>query len=337
VESVADSFKLDKQPEIALVVVNSPEHLPVFIQLFEAGIRKIGTEKPTVLTIAQLNQLISFMKFLKPACGDNDFFTAHLINFTGTAVPLMKFINLYDLIIALFILYWGQNWNPKRWMGPDLEEETPHPLAFAYTLADAVQKVTGYSVKASTTTVPHVKLEHRQEKNTLNMQYPDLMNDTTVAHYKFDSPVRPVDAAVLTSFNMFEQYRWVEISMYRRENLGKGDVPDFKAKIEFDVSFKDQLHLFGAFYDLDNLRNLIGEEKYDGWIKPEAPKLDILRIIDARTNEVLVQNIYRGNKLQDMLCAMLTALTGGPIDPRLVNLPQSIQMIRMIHSAAEQF
>ena len=83
---------LQKKPDVAIVLVNSPAHQLVIEQCHLAGIRKIFVEKPLVYTLDELEALNKLdLKTL---------YTGYLINFSGVVNDLFQFIKKEELIVV---------------------------------------------------------------------------------------------------------------------------------------------------------------------------------------------------------------------------------------------
>ncbi len=284
---------LNFKPEIAIIAVNSTEHFNEIVWCYETGIKKIFCEKPLVYHKNQLDRLRAY--------DNSQLYVAHLINFSGIVADLLNFINKHNLVIRQFHSFWGKNWpGEKRMMNGDAEEEMPHPLALALALANYNQTIQQVKVFACMSFVPHVQPEYQEQASCLKQGFPKTMNDSTIAQFLIKTDLITIPAHISSSLNYTFQIRRTDIGMHTQEDAAKNNdkPPNFKACLEFDVDGKDILH-----------------------------------IISAKTNEIIHQSHYNGDKIQANLMAALRAYKCGDVDPRLIDFKKAAWMVELLQNA----
>jgi hypothetical protein len=281
-ENISEALALD--PNIAFVLTNTPAHGVVIEECHKAGIRKYFVEKPLVDIIADLEMIEKLDLEMV--------FTSHLINFSGIVSNLESFMVRNSLFVLQARAVWGKNWcSVKRWMGGDMEEEIPHPMALIIRLASINRKIKRIAPHARFSFIPFVQAG--VSGPVKRVFYPD--NDSSIIDLKIESEMPDLNAHILSSFNMFEQIRRVELSFAQ---IGKRVFPRVKACLEFDVNGKD-----------------------------------ILRIKDSVKEDLLFKSTATNNKLLDQLECALKAFAGEKLDPRLIDFKHSAWFVRIICSA----
>ncbi|MDO8559307.1 MAG: Gfo/Idh/MocA family oxidoreductase [bacterium] len=288
-EDIQEALRL--KPEIALVMVNSPIHQRVIEQCYEAGVRKFFSEKPLVYTLDQLRAL--------DRLNLKNLYTGYLINFSGIVEDLFQFMDEKNLIVVQARSLWGKNWCAvDRPMGGDAEEEMPHSLALILSAIEKNQKIIGVESFARFTYVPYMKPQVTKKAKMLDLGFPEKLNDSSLADFSIRTDRKTINAHILTSFNLYEQQRRVEISF--AEHGSNSDFPKFKACLEFDTNGKD-----------------------------------LLRIKNARNDEEVLAREFKGNKLQEQLETVLKSFAGENIDLRLVGFEQASRLVRLIQKSIE--
>ena len=282
---------LSFNPRVVVMAVNSTEHLDEIIRCYKAGITKILCEKPLVYYGWQTDRLKKY---------DNSrLYVAHLINFSGIIMDLLKFMNERRLVLAQFHSFWGKNWpGEKRIMGGDAEEETTHPLALALALVNYNRVIRHINVFARVSFVPHVQPEYIAEAGSLGQGFPEAMNDSTIAQFLVHTDTAGIiPVHIASSFNYTFQIRRVDLGMYTWQDATSNTSrpPKYKACLEFDINGKD-----------------------------------VLRVINARTNEVILSSEYSGDKIQANLEAALLAYAGEDPDPRLVDFETGAWLVNLL-------
>lgn len=296
----ADAEKiLEKKPNIAIVAVNSVAHLKVIELLMNAGVRKIFVEKPLVYYDHELTVLNRY---------DNRWlYTSYLINFSGIVEKLIKFMKEKRLVVMHSNSIWGKNWlAEKRAMGGDLEEETPHPLGVVTAVTSSCQKILSVDVLADFSSLQHVRDEYLEDARHINCAFPDSMNDATSASFTFYTDFGRIKAFMLTSFNFFEQVRRIEFCL--GEKFAKAGVSKYKALLQFDLN----------------------SQTYDG---AHQGNFDRLIVKNAETEEVIITEEYRSDKLKEQLEKVLLAYAEEEHDPRLVNYDQAKWQVSLLQKA----
>lgn len=289
---IEEAFSL--KPEIAVVVVNSVAHLQVIKQCHQAGIRKIFVEKPLVYTEMELEELEKLGNL-------ENLYTSYLINFSGAVDRLFQFIRENDLIVIETRSIWGKNWCAvPRPMGGDAEEEMPHSLALVLSAISLNQEIIDVDCFARLSSIPHVQQQYLEEAKKLDYGFPGEMNDSTIAHLLIQTKDRTIPTHFLTSFNMYEQIRRVELDLIRKSNQSGFGLPEFKVCLEFDVNGKD-----------------------------------ILRIKEAENEAAETRQEFSGDKLGEQLEAVLKVFAKGEVDSRLVGFGRSAWLVRLIQKVIE--
>lgn len=262
--------------DAAIVAVPAPLHIEIFKLLAHAGVRNVLSEKPLVMSDLELHMLDQL--------GLN-IFTGFVINFSPAIEALRTIVDEEHLRCVQFISTWGKNWCAvDRPMGPDLHEELPHPLVAAMCMLGFGNVRAFDSVQIGGTHVPFVRPELAGQARIFGFS-DDQLNDTTVG--TIGVQVRDgasVPVSILSSFNMFEQRRELDVTLMRMGSV----FPDLKARLSFDVA------------DASGVG-------------------DGLKIIDARTNECRLERRFFANKLELQLKAFLDGLESGRFDQRLVD------------------
>jgi len=288
-KNIQEALRL--KPEIALVIVNSPIHRAVIEQCYESGIKKFFVEKPLVYTIDQLQGLRKLN--LK------NLYTGYLINFSGIVEDLFQFMREENLIVVQARSLWGKNWcAADRPMGGDAEEEMPHPLALILSVIGRNQKIIGVESFARFTYVPYINPLVTEKVEMIDLGFPEKLNDSSLADFSIRTNRNIINAHILTSFNLYEQQRRVEINF--AEHDSNSNFPKFKACLEFDTDGKD-----------------------------------LLRIKNAQNDEEVLTREFKGNKLREQLEAALKTFAGEDADPRLVGFKQASRLVRLIQESIE--
>jgi hypothetical protein len=218
--NIEEALKLE--PEIAVVVVNSVVHSQVIKLCHQAGIRNIFVEKPLVYTEMELKELEMLGNL-------ENLYTSYLINFSKAVDCLFQFIRENDLTVIETRSIWGKNWCAvPRPMGGDAEEEMPHSLALVLSAISLNQEIINVDCFARLSDIPHVQPQFLQQAKKSDYGFPDKMNDTTIAHFSIQTKDRIVPTHFLTSFNMYEQTRRVELDLIKKNNQSGSGLPQFK-------------------------------------------------------------------------------------------------------------
>lgn len=204
------------QIDAAIVAVPSPLHLSVFKECAARGIRTVFTEKPTVS---------NFRDFVELEKLNLDLLTGYLINFSPAVDEVCKFIHTQDLHCREGVSIWGKNWpGCDRWMGPDLEEETVHPLTTFMRIIGA------RSIKQATRWFNGSWVSHLRPEL---IQPGEVPQDTTSGKVRFIlDDGSQADLHVVSSFNLAFQDRTIDLVLAGPDDK---NAPQFKARLEFDV------------------------------------------------------------------------------------------------------
>jgi len=319
---------LKKNPSVAIVSVNSTEHLKEIVRCYEAGITKIFCEKPLVYDFNELNDLRVY--------NNDHLITAYLINFSQIVMDLLDFVKNKNLIVTQIFSVWGKNWpGEKRVMGGDAEEEMMHPLALGDMIIRSLQSVEQVFVSSKMSMVPHVQPEYLSEMANLDVFFPEAMNDSTCAAYEYNTGAGKLWFFIISSFNLAEQQRWVEFSFNYPDDIDSSGIPKvpprYKAHMYFDLRPVDVWRAISAFVNPKYFFNEL-DESIEEVIRMK-PWRDVLRIKDARTNGILRKETSTVDKLQVMLKAALEAFAADQVDPRLVFFEQSAGLMHLVHQA----
>ncbi len=284
----------DIGPKTAIVVVPSPLHRKVFDQCAEIGVQNLFTEKPLVLRAEELEGLDTL---------EMNILVGYLINFSPIVEKLIMFMREHHLRCTQFMSLWGKNWCAvNRPMGPDLEEELPHPLVLALALIGYdFESIRAYALAGSF--IPFVRPELVQEADEQGFGFGRELNDTSIAFLKVQRGSYPsVPVSILSSFNAFEQRRLVDVSLSTFDK----SFPDYKVCLEFDNPAQggtvDRLRIIGARDD-----NLVLEKE---WLQTGKP-----------------------DKIGLQLKAVLEAFAGGSRHPMIVDFDTASQVVRLLDKA----
>lgn len=278
-------------PNVALIMVNSPLHKLVIEQCYKAGVRKFFVEKPLVYTVEQLTPLNELN--LK------NLYTGYLINFSGIVKDLFNFMRERNLELIQARSFWGKNWcSVNRPMGGDAEEEMPHPLALILSTIEQNQDIKHIKPFIRLTYVPYINSMVTKKINMKELGFPEKLNDSSVADFIIKTNKRNINSHIMTSFNLYEQIRRVEMIFVEEDNVS--NFPKFKACLEFDVGGKD-----------------------------------ILRIKDALNDEEILISEFKGDKMQIQLNCVLKAFTEENADTRLIGFKQAAWLVHLIEESAE--
>ena len=233
---------------------------------------------------------------------ERSIYVGYLINFSPAMDQLWAFMKERDLECGQTLAMWGKNWCAvDRPIGPDLEEELVHPLLASLRLI-GYEQVTDIQRQVIGTWVPYVQPEIATQGVQEQFGYSQKPNDTSVANFNVRvNNGRLVPISILSSFNFFEQRRTIDVTLMHKGNA----FPDFKACLEFDAG-------------------------------SGATRVDRIRIIDARTDKVVLENEMSSNKLLLQLRAALDMFAGGNSDPRLVGLKEASDIVRLLDGALDK-
>ncbi len=222
----------------AIICVNTPAHLKVIEECYNAWLRRIFVEKPLVQSVKELEPLFSMSSL--------QLYTAYLINFSGIVRELHVMIRKNNWLVLQARAVWGKNWcSVNRPMGGDLEEEMPHPLALILSTISTNQKIDRVNSFAALTRIPFVQPHLLKEAEEIGVYYVNL-NDSSLINLEVVDGSRTINAHLLSSFNMFEQLRRVEFSFTSDRN----DLfPEYKACLDFDVRGADILRVKHAILE----------------------------------------------------------------------------------------
>jgi len=304
--TLSHSQALDQKPAAAIIAVNSSAHLDEIVRCYNAGVSDLFVEKPLVYYKHELAKLGQFK--------NQSLFVAHLINFSEAVKELFQYIQENNLILCQAFSFWGKNWpGEKRVMGGDAEEEVPHPLALILAIAEFNQLIKDISVWARLTSVPHVQSQYLNEAEELDLGFPHIMNDTTLAQLiiktHHNSTEYHIPAQILSSFNLAEQSRRLELGLCTQEMVNRkgrlAEPPSYKAIMEFDTRLEDGTG-------------------------------DYLKIINARTNESVLYSESRQDKLRANLEACLKEFAGQGRDPRLIDFKKADWLTNLMQKMLHQ-
>lgn len=281
---------LSLKPEIVMILANSPAHLEIIERCHSKGFRKFFVEKPLVYSLEQLQRMEGEEFDL------SNLFVGHQINFSGIVNELFSFMKKENLIVLQARSWWGKNWcSVNRVIGGDAEEEIPHPLALILSIISLNQEIGNIESSIKLSYIPYVRPDLVKNGKDLGLGFPEKLNDSSIADFSIETDTGIVNAHILTSFNMYEQQRRVELSFVKRGDSG---LPQYKACLEFDVDGKD-----------------------------------ILRIKDAQTDEEILQSEFSGNKLKEQLKAVLKVFAGQGSDSRLISFDRASMLVRLIQES----
>ncbi|HAM88863.1 MAG: hypothetical protein US83_C0015G0013 [Candidatus Falkowbacteria bacterium GW2011_GWC2_38_22] len=312
-------------PACAIIAVNSTAHLPVIKECYAKKIEKIFIEKPLVYYQSELDELRKF--------DNSNLYVAHLINFSGIVKNLIEYAQRKNLVMVQAFSKWGKNWpGEKRIMGGDAEEELPHPLALILALANAINgDITIKDIVSHTSMIPHVQPEYLEGAKDLELDFPDKMNDSTLLGFNILTQSGSIPVHLSTSFNYCKQNRLVEISFRRADS--ESLIPTEKAYLEFDVNpFKEIFEslCYSTPIPLVKIEEEVRSFLNDGYADLLSGNRDRLLIIDAISNQTVLTNEYKGDKIQANLQAALEVLLGNGIDFRLTDFNQAKYLTSLI-------
>lgn len=283
-----DQALANQDYDIAIILTNSVTHKDIIIACHGAGIKNIFVEKPLVYTSEELYGLhdIDTSKLI----------TAYLINFSKIVQDLFIFMEEGDLIVIEALSCWGKNWCAEnRPMGGDAEEELPHPLALILSTIATTQTIEKIESNIFMSHEQFVRPELLEDAKSTGTHYPTEMNDSTISALQVKTKSKEVSVFIMSSFNFFDQRRWVEFILCKKES---DRFPLYKCRLIFDEGGKDTL-----------------------------------QIIKAKTGEIIYNGRYSENKLAEQLMAVIRYYTEGQKDQRLVDFDQSKRLVQIIHRA----
>ena len=289
---------LELKPKTAFVLVNSPEHLPVIHRLLDAGITNILVEKPLVLT-AQLEQLLQH-----PRIKEVNLVTAYLISFSLAVQKLMQFMQERNLVVGEGRGLWGKNRiGDSRPTAGDWEDEATHPLCTIVQLVKLNQHIEGFFVTAQFSRVPYTNKAVQQLAVEQDPSYESDPVATSCAAIDILTGERAVLATINSSFVSMEQERRIEVVLACWGDDSRQIA--YLARIDFDVVNEDRLHVWSG---------VRGEN-----------------ITSERFTDVFDKKV----KLQHQIEAFLRLAAGGGKDPRLVDLDDAGQLIKISQAALQ--
>lgn len=287
IRTFADLSELPEPKTHAVcIAAPSPLHLNLLNQCASLGIWQVLVEKPLVLNTSELTgvQGTRVMGFV-----------GYVINFSEALTQLAGFINGQSLELLQVHAFWGNNWIAKgRWIGPNIAEELPHPLVAALSLGGRKAFATAEAKGALLT---HVQYMHR------SLQRADRNdNDTSLALFTMRPNDRDVPISIVSSFNLFEQERIIDVSLAHPGD----DVAAYRARIEFDTG--------------------------------DGARVDTLRIIEAETRRPVrcfERLEFAGDKLAAQDKAALLSLFQNVPDGRLVDFERAGIVLRLLDQASK--
>lgn len=214
---------------MAIVAAPAETHRRIFDACADLGIRNVLSEKPLVLQSSELDGLGGLGLRM---------YVGYLVNFSPVVTRLRGFIAERNLRVCEVHGIWGSNWVAKqRPIGPDLQEELPHPLVAALHII-GFDRLEGEGLRGSIrrSFVQHV---HPDAVREAKASYNDSSTGMILARTaEGDVPIH-----LISSFNFFEQRRVIDVSL--AENGSQ--VPTHKACLEFDVDHRfDRLRIIDA-------------------------------------------------------------------------------------------
>lgn len=293
---------LELRPKTAFVLVNSPEHLPVIHRLLDVGITNILVEKPLVLT-SQLDDLLKH-----PRIAEANLVTAYLISFSLAVQRLMDFMKEHGLVVVEARGLWGKNriGNDRPTAG-DWEDEATHPFCTISQLIAFNQIIHGLDVSARFSRLPYVNKAVQHQVIQHDPSYEENPIATSCVGIDFLTRHGMVLVAIQSSFVSMELERQVErrveVALARRDDDSRQIA--YLARIDFDVAKEDYMRVWDV-----------------------AAKQDI-------TKEVCPEPLDKDVKLPYQIVAFLEFLRNSQKDPRLVDLRDTVGLIRIGEAALQ--
>lgn len=287
---------LQQKPQVALVLVNSPEHLSVIAACLQCRVENIFVEKPLVLA----DQLPAFSRLIEnyQPRGTPKMFVGYLINFSGAVSALQSYMRTHQLVAVHVDARWGKDRLADAQQRPsagDLEDEATHPLGVAHVLTapwtrgrvDVYADLTRFDFTDETVQ----RAAH--ERDTSYPERPESGSNITL-YAQGSSGLASV--WIRSSFLSFKQERVVDVLLASAGTLLR---PTAIARLEFDVSGRDRL-----------LIRALGSK-----VEPEAITFP------------------SAEKLRAQLEAFLVCPAPGPWDPRLVHFKDAEQLVKISAAA----
>ena len=255
VESLVEG--LDRQPDAAFILTNTPSHKDFLVAVLGAGVTRVFLEKPIVLDISELpalHQAVARCE-ITPVIE-----VGYLINFSHAVFELVAMMVGEDLMVIEGRGGWGKSrFGDHRPSAGDAEDELTHPFNVLLNLARMGRTRPDIIVhSAAFTHTPFVDWETQRVAAQRDPTFPTYPSATSQVCALVATAV-PI--LVQSSFVSFETHRWIEVTLAQARELGR---PTHTVRIEFDTEGEDLLRV----RDLrENPRGEVSTEHFDAKAK----------------------------------------------------------------------
>lgn len=216
---------------MGFVLVNTPSHAKVLIELMNRGVRHLLCEKPLAMKLSSVSEIEK-----KAEETGSSVFIAHLMNFSPAVLHLQKKMQKEGLILTEGSVVWGKNrMGDARPTPGDLEDEMLHGRGILNQLVKINQTVEHRMVSGILTFPEFVNSDAQKKARELDISFPEHPNASTMVLEKIITNRTVANSILHSSFLYPCQTRRVSCVLSRKESP---KVPVYSAEMNFDIKAK---------------------------------------------------------------------------------------------------